>query len=196
MSMTIQSSIKDKMLAAQYEASKEENAPAKMLRSLDQQMEKKGDGGLYFMDRIWVPSIEYYKIGKLSRLYIDEIVARHRVHVSIISDRDGRFTSLFWQTLKKAFGTRLNMSRLIILKWIEKVSVPFRLWKTSLHGRKYRSPIIWAEIRESRLIGPELVQETTNKVVLIKERLKAAWDRQKSYVDNRLKPLELKLVIK
>ncbi|GJY89551.1 putative reverse transcriptase domain-containing protein [Tanacetum coccineum] len=50
--------------------------------------------------------------------------------------------------------------------------------------------VIWAEIRESSLIGPELVLETTYKVVLIKEKLKAARDRQKSYVDFRRKPLE------
>nr|GEV10422.1 putative reverse transcriptase domain-containing protein [Tanacetum cinerariifolium] len=53
---------------------------------------------------------EDYSMEKLARLYIDEIVARHRVHVSIISDRDGRFTSRFWQTLQKALGTRLDMS--------------------------------------------------------------------------------------
>ncbi|GJT56810.1 reverse transcriptase domain-containing protein [Tanacetum coccineum] len=45
---------------------------------------------------------------KLSRLYIDEIVVRHGVPVSIISDRDRRFTSRFWQTLQKALGTRLD----------------------------------------------------------------------------------------
>nr|GEW41836.1 putative reverse transcriptase domain-containing protein [Tanacetum cinerariifolium] len=52
------------------------------------------------------------------------------------------------------------------------------------------------EIRGSQLIRPELVQETANKVVLIKERLKASGDHQKSYADNKLKSLELKLVIK
>ncbi|GJV07536.1 putative reverse transcriptase domain-containing protein [Tanacetum coccineum] len=56
-----------------------------------------------------------------------------------------------------------------------------------------RSPVVWAEIGESSLIGPELVQETTNKVVLIKEKLKAARDRQKSYADNRRKPLEFEV---
>ncbi|GJV15928.1 hypothetical protein Tco_1361251 [Tanacetum coccineum] len=55
---------------------------------------------------------------------------------------------------------------------------------------KRKSPVLWAEIRESSLIGPELVLETTDKVVLIKEKLKAARDRQKSYVDFRRKPLE------
>ncbi|GJS40129.1 putative reverse transcriptase domain-containing protein [Tanacetum coccineum] len=56
-----------------------------------------------------------------------------------------------------------------------------------------RSPVLWAEIRENRLIGPELVQETTAKVVLIKEKLKAVRDHQKSYADNRRKPLEFEV---
>nr|GEY59749.1 reverse transcriptase domain-containing protein [Tanacetum cinerariifolium] len=53
---------------------------------------------------------EDYSMEKLARLYNDEIITRHRVHVSIISDQDGRFTSRFWQTLQKAIGTRLDMS--------------------------------------------------------------------------------------
>ncbi|GJZ25074.1 hypothetical protein Tco_0562533 [Tanacetum coccineum] len=63
----------------------------------------------------------------------------------------------------------------------------------TFHGRKCRSPILWAEIGESSLIGPELVQETTDKVVLIKEKHKAARDRQKSCADNRRKPLEFEV---
>ncbi|GJW15285.1 putative reverse transcriptase domain-containing protein, partial [Tanacetum coccineum] len=63
----------------------------------------------------------------------------------------------------------------------------------ALYGRKCRSPVLWAEVGENRLIGPEMVQETTDKVVLIKERLKAARDRQKSYADNRRKPLEFEV---
>ncbi|GKD82071.1 putative reverse transcriptase domain-containing protein [Tanacetum coccineum] len=62
----------------------------------------------------------------------------------------------------------------------------------ALYGRKCRSPVLWAEIGESILIGPEFVQETTDKVVLIKEKPKAARERQKSYVDNRRNPLEFK----
>ncbi|GJY48829.1 putative reverse transcriptase domain-containing protein [Tanacetum coccineum] len=88
-----------------------------------------------------------FKIEKLPRLYINEIVARHGVPVSIISDRDSYFT-------------------------------------------KCRTPIAWAEVGESKLIGPEIIQETTDKIVQIKERLKAARDRQKSYADNRRKLLE------
>ncbi|GJY01504.1 putative reverse transcriptase domain-containing protein [Tanacetum coccineum] len=60
----------------------------------------------------------------------------------------------------------------------------------ALHGRKCRSPIMWAEVREGHLIRLELVQETTEKISQIKDRLKAARDRQKSYTDKRRKPLE------
>ncbi|GKG40059.1 hypothetical protein Tco_0466836, partial [Tanacetum coccineum] len=67
-------------------------------------------------------------------------------------------------------------------------SAPFEV---ALYRRKCRSPVLWAEIGESSLTGLELVHETTNKVVLIKEKLKVARDHQKSYADKRRKPLEL-----
>ncbi|GJY44273.1 putative reverse transcriptase domain-containing protein [Tanacetum coccineum] len=75
-------------------------------------------------------------------------------------------------------------------------SYHLRIWCApfeALYGRKCRSPVIWADIEGSSLIGPELVQETTDKEVLIKEKLKAARDHQRSYADNRLKPLEFEV---
>ncbi|GKB85004.1 putative reverse transcriptase domain-containing protein, partial [Tanacetum coccineum] len=63
----------------------------------------------------------------------------------------------------------------------------------ALYGRKCRSPVIWAEVGESQLIGPEIVQETIEKIMQIKERLKMARDRQKSYADKRRKPLEFNI---
>ncbi|GJV39805.1 putative reverse transcriptase domain-containing protein, partial [Tanacetum coccineum] len=63
----------------------------------------------------------------------------------------------------------------------------------ALYRRKCRSPVIWAEVGESQLIGPEIVQETTKKIMQIKERLKAARSHQKSYADKRRKPLEFKV---
>ncbi|GKA25591.1 putative reverse transcriptase domain-containing protein [Tanacetum coccineum] len=63
----------------------------------------------------------------------------------------------------------------------------------ALYGRKCRSPVLWAEIGEGSLIGPELVQETIDKVMVIKDKLKAARDRQKSYADNRRKLLEFEV---
>ncbi|GKC32724.1 putative reverse transcriptase domain-containing protein [Tanacetum coccineum] len=60
----------------------------------------------------------------------------------------------------------------------------------AMYRRKCRSPVIWAEVGERQLIGPEIIQETTEKIRQIKERSKTARDRQKSYVDKRRKPLE------
>ncbi|XP_076918628.1 uncharacterized protein LOC143579123 [Bidens hawaiensis] len=63
----------------------------------------------------------------------------------------------------------------------------------ALYGRKCRSPLCWAKVGEKQLTGLEIVQETTNRVSQIKERLKAAADRQKSYADNRRRPLEFQV---
>ncbi|GJY36965.1 putative reverse transcriptase domain-containing protein [Tanacetum coccineum] len=164
-----------------------------------------------------------FKTKKLARLYINEILARHSVPVSIISDRDSHFTSRFWQSLQKALGTRLDLSTTYHPKidgqsehTIQTLEDMLRAcvidfsgnWDThlplvefsynnsyhtsvkcapfeALYGRKCRTPIAWTEVGESQLIGPEIVQETTDKIVQIKERLKTARDHQKSYADNQ-----------
>ncbi|GJV52553.1 putative reverse transcriptase domain-containing protein [Tanacetum coccineum] len=90
----------------------------------------------------FLPMREDYKMDRLARLYLNEIVARHGVPISLISDRDSRFTLRFWQSIVRC--------------------VSFE----ALYGRKCSSPIMWAEVGEGRLIGPELVQETTEKILL------------------------------
>ncbi|GJT48285.1 putative reverse transcriptase domain-containing protein [Tanacetum coccineum] len=130
------------------------------------------------MDRLtnsahFLPMHEDYKMDRLAKLYLNEIVARHGVPISIISYRNSRFTSRFWQTMQEALGTNV---------WC----APFE----ALYGTKCRSPIMWAEFREGKLIGPNLVQETTENILQIKDRLKAGRDRQKSYADKMKKPLE------
>ena len=54
-----------------------------------------------------------FALERLCRLYIREIVRLHGVLVSIVSDRDPRFTSHFWKSFQKAMGTRLTMSTTI-----------------------------------------------------------------------------------
>ncbi|GJW11884.1 reverse transcriptase domain-containing protein [Tanacetum coccineum] len=156
----------------------------------------------------FIPMREDYKMDRLARLYLNEIVARHGVPISIISDRDSRFTSRFWQSMQEALGTRLDMStayhpqtdgqrswdvHLLLVEFSYNnsyhSSVRCALFE-ALYGRKCRSPIMWAKVGEGQLIGPELVQETTKKISQIKDRLKAARNRQKSYADKRRKPLE------
>ncbi|GKC35182.1 putative reverse transcriptase domain-containing protein [Tanacetum coccineum] len=63
----------------------------------------------------------------------------------------------------------------------------------ALYGRKCRSPICWAEVGDAQLTGPEIVRETTEKIIQIKHRLQALRDRQRSYADKRRKPLEFQV---
>ncbi|GKB87697.1 putative reverse transcriptase domain-containing protein [Tanacetum coccineum] len=60
----------------------------------------------------------------------------------------------------------------------------------ALYSQKCLSPVCWAEVGEAQLTGPKLIQETTEKIVLIKQRMQAAQDRQKSYADQKRKPME------
>ncbi|GJY96414.1 putative reverse transcriptase domain-containing protein [Tanacetum coccineum] len=136
-----------------------------------------------------------YKMDRLARLYLNEIVARYGVPISIISNCDSRFTSRFWQSMQEALGTRLDMSttyypqtdgqsertiqtledilRACVLdfkgSWDVHLSLVEFLYNNSyhssmrcalfeaLHGRKCHLPIMWAEVGEGQLIGPELV---------------------------------------
>nr|GFB38145.1 putative reverse transcriptase domain-containing protein [Tanacetum cinerariifolium] len=97
---------------------------------------------------------------KLARIYLKEVVTRHGIPVSIISDRD--------PSIKAA---------------------PFE----ALYGQKCRSPICWTEVGEAQILGPELIQETTEQIIQIKQRMQAAHDRQKSYADLKRKPMEFQV---
>ena len=179
----------------------------------------------------FLPIKETDKMERLAKLYIKEIVTRHGVPVSIISDRDSRFTSRFWQSLQEALGTRLDMStayhpqtdgqsertiqtledmlRACVIdfggNWDAHLPLVEFSYNNSYHtsikaapfealyGRKCRSPLCWAEVGDKHMTGPELIQETTDKIFQIRDRLKAARDRQKSYADQRRKPLEFQV---
>ncbi|GJU69944.1 putative reverse transcriptase domain-containing protein [Tanacetum coccineum] len=163
-----------------------------------------------------------------------EVVTRHGIPVSIICDRDPRFTSNFWRSFQKAMGTQLDMSTTYhpqtdgqIKRTIQTLEDMLRTcvidfgngWERqlpliefsynnsyhvsikaapfeALYGWKCRSPICWAKVRDAQLTRPELNHETTEKIVQIKQRIQAARDRQKSYVDVRHKPLEFQIGVR
>ncbi|GJZ08651.1 reverse transcriptase domain-containing protein, partial [Tanacetum coccineum] len=192
----------EKLLAAQNEATKEVNGPAKMLRGLDQQMEKKGDKGLCFMDRIWVPltHVMWPCMKKDIATYVSKCLTCSKVkaeHQRLLVDRltksayflatredysMEKLLRLYIDEIMKALGTRLDMSTAYhpqtdgqserIIQNLEDIyhsSIRCALFE-ALYERKCRSPVLWAE-----------------------ERLKAASDRQKSYAENRRKPLEFEI---
>ncbi|GKG23370.1 putative reverse transcriptase domain-containing protein, partial [Tanacetum coccineum] len=63
----------------------------------------------------------------------------------------------------------------------------------ALYGRKCRSPICWTEVGEAQILSPELIPETTEKIIQIKQRMQAARDRQKSYADLKHKLMEFQV---
>ncbi|GKB43616.1 putative reverse transcriptase domain-containing protein [Tanacetum coccineum] len=148
----------------------------------------------------------------LTRLYIKEIISRHGVPISIISDHDSHFTSRFWQSLQSALGTQLDIStayhpetdrqsertiqtledmlRACVLDVGNKDGKTLAIGGNSL---TQQSPICWAEVRDVQLTGPEIIHETTKKIVQIRQRLQAARDRQRSYANVRRKPLEFQV---
>ncbi|GJV34473.1 putative reverse transcriptase domain-containing protein [Tanacetum coccineum] len=103
-------------------------------------------------------------IDKIARMYLKEVVTRHGIPVSIICDHDPSYNA----SIKAA---------------------PFE----ALYGRKCRSPVCWTEVGEAQILGPELIQETTEKIVQIKQRMQAARDRQKSYADLKRKLMEFQV---
>ncbi|GJT32300.1 putative reverse transcriptase domain-containing protein [Tanacetum coccineum] len=132
----------------------------------------------------FLPMKETDSMEKLTRQYLKEVVSRHGVPVSIISDRDSKFTSHFWQSLNKALEFLYNNSYQTSVK-----DAPFE----AMYGRKCRSPVCWAEVGDAQLTGPEIIHETMEKIIQIKKRIQAARDRQKSYADRRRKPLEFEV---
>ena len=154
-------------------------------------------------------------LDSLSRRYVREIVRLHGVPISIVSDRDPRFTSQFWKSLQTALGTNLcfstafhpqtdgqsertiqileDMLRACVLdfggSWEKHLPLVEFAYNNSfqvsigmapyeaLYGRPCRSPLCWMEIGETALLGPDLVQETTEKVKIIRQRLLTAQSR-------------------
>ncbi|GJY82065.1 putative reverse transcriptase domain-containing protein [Tanacetum coccineum] len=146
---------------------------------------------------------EDYSMEKLARLYIDEIVARHGVPVSIILDWDGRFTSQFWQTLQKALGTRLDMSTAYHPQTDGQSERTIQTLEDTLRacvidfGGSWDVHLPLAEFsynnnyHSSTRCAP--FEALYRRKCRSPEKLKAVRDRQKSYADNRRKPLEFEV---
>ncbi|GJU72183.1 putative reverse transcriptase domain-containing protein [Tanacetum coccineum] len=153
----------------------------------------------------FLPMREDYKMDRLARLYLNEIVARHRVPILIISDCDSRFTSRFWQSMQEALGTCLDMStayhpqtdgqsertiqtledmlRACVLDFGGSWDVHLPLVEFS-YNNSYHSSVRCAPFEA--LYG----RKCRSPILWAEDRLKAAHDRPKSYADKRMKPLE------
>ncbi|GJR33992.1 putative reverse transcriptase domain-containing protein [Tanacetum coccineum] len=116
----------------------------------------------------------------LTRLYIKEIVTRHGVPISIISDRDSHFTSRFWQSLQNALGTQLDMSTAYHPETDGQSERTIQTLEDMLRacvidfgkGWDKHLPLVEFSYNNSYHARPEIIQETTEKIVQIHQRLK------------------------
>ncbi|GJS07662.1 putative reverse transcriptase domain-containing protein [Tanacetum coccineum] len=139
----------------------------------------------------FLPAKENDSMEKLTRQYLKEVVSRHGVPISIISDCDGRFVSQFWQSLQEAFGTQLDMSTAYHPETDGQSERTIQTLEDMLRACviDFRK----AEVGDAQLTGPEIIHETTEKIIQIKHHLQASRDRQKCYADKRCKPLEFQV---
>ncbi|KAK1429813.1 hypothetical protein QVD17_12062 [Tagetes erecta] len=151
------------------------------------------DSILVIVDRLtksahFLPIKETYSAKKRAQLYVKEIVCRHGVPLDIISDRDGRFMSRFWKgQSERTIETLEDLLRSCVIDFKGNWDVHLPLIEFSynnsyhssivmasfeaLYGRKCRSPLCWTEVGDSQITGPEMIQETTDKIQKILENL-------------------------
>ncbi|GJV81778.1 hypothetical protein Tco_1517648 [Tanacetum coccineum] len=181
MSMTIQSSVKDKILVTPSETSKgmmrtvvmdEAHASRYLVHpGADKTYYNLGD--MYCLRYLseneiespWILSVNFQDNSKEWNSGDDQLRLRWMIYLVVLADavESVRDTIRFEYCLASSSGWTKRTIR----------CAPFE----ALYGRKCRLPVLWDEIGESSLIGPELVQETTDKVLVIKEKFKAARDR-------------------
>ncbi|GJZ56543.1 putative reverse transcriptase domain-containing protein [Tanacetum coccineum] len=145
---------------------------------------------------------------KLTRQYLKEVVSRHGVPVSIISDRDSKFTSHFWHSLNKALGTQLDMSTAYHLQTDGQSERTIQTLEDMLRacvidfgkGWDRHLPLVEFSYNNSYHTCIEAApfealygRKCQSPICWAEKCIQAARDRQKSYVDRRSKPLEFEV---
>ncbi|XP_073224724.1 uncharacterized protein [Cicer arietinum] len=121
-----------------------------------------------------------YSMETLAEIYIKEIVKLHGIPSDLLRayvlEQNGSWDSFFPLiefTYNNSFHSSIEMA-------------PFK----ALYGRRCRAPLCWFATGNNLVLGPEIVQQTTDKVKIIQEKMRASHSRQKSYHDKRRKNLE------
>ncbi|GJS77878.1 putative reverse transcriptase domain-containing protein [Tanacetum coccineum] len=181
--MTIGLDFTKQILEAQIEALKPENLENEdvggMIRNDTPKEKLESDGTLCLKGRSWLPCYGYLR----SVIMYESHKLKYSIHPG---------SEKMYQDMKKPYGWP-NM-KADIATYVSKCLMCTKVAPyEALYGRKCRSPVCWAKVREAQLTSPEMIQETTEKIILIKQRIQAAQDRQKSYADLKQKPMQFEV---
>ncbi|GJV03346.1 putative reverse transcriptase domain-containing protein [Tanacetum coccineum] len=171
------------ILEAQVEARKKENYRTKDLCGMIKKLEQRADETLCLNGRI---KAEYQKPSGLFVQPVIPVWKWENITMDFVTKLPKTTSSqdTIWDRHLPLAKFSYNNSYHSSIK-----DAPFE----ALYDQKCRSPICWAEVGDAQLTGPEIVHETTEKIIQIKKRIQAAQDRQKSYADRRCKPLEFEV---
>ncbi|WVZ94686.1 hypothetical protein U9M48_040551 [Paspalum notatum var. saurae] len=151
----------------------------------------------------FIPVKTTYSGAKLVELYMSRIVCLHRVPKKIVSNRGTQFTSHFGKRLHESMDTKLNFSSAyhpqtdgqtertnqILEDMLRACAIQYGTsWDKSLP--RCRTPLHWDQPGKKQLFGPEIVEDAERQVRMIRENLRIAQTRQKSYADHRRRDLE------
>ncbi|KAI3764894.1 hypothetical protein L2E82_14911 [Cichorium intybus] len=143
---------------------------------------------------------ENTELETLAQIYKDEFIRLHGPPLSIVSDRDPRFTSKLWEALQERMGTKIKMSTAYhpqtdgqSERTIQTVEDMLRSCALDFGGNwDGHLPLVEFLITITKITGPEIVRITNEKIKIIQANMKAAQDRQKSYADLKKRPYDLK----
>nr|GEV43640.1 putative reverse transcriptase domain-containing protein [Tanacetum cinerariifolium] len=153
-------------------------------------------GAVVFAIKIW----RHYLYGTKCIVFIDhnslqyvfnqkELNMRQRRWLELLADYDCEIRYHLGKA--NVVADALSQKRIIKSRRVKPLRVSIKAAPfEALYGRKCRSPVCWAEVGDTQLMGPEIIHETTKKIVQIRQHLQAARDRQRSYANVRRKPLE------
>ncbi|GJU09020.1 reverse transcriptase domain-containing protein [Tanacetum coccineum] len=212
-----ESKLPSQILEAQTKAIKEENIKAENLQGMDKAFEVRPDGTRCIKNRSWLPLF-----GNLRDLIMHESYkSKYSIHpVKAECQKPSglliqpKITTWKWERITMDFIKKLpkissgHDTIWVIVDRLAKSAhfIPTRATDSmetltsikaapfeALYGRKCRSPVCWAEVRDVQLTGLEIIHETTEKIVQIRQRLQATRDWQRSYANVRRKPLEFQV---
>ncbi|GKD34302.1 putative reverse transcriptase domain-containing protein, partial [Tanacetum coccineum] len=157
---------------------------------------------------IFLPMRETDPLEKLAKMYLKEVKSIQKALGTSLDMSTAYHPETDGQS-ERTIQTLEDKLRACVIEfrkgWVDHLSLVEFSYKNSYHAsikaapfealyhRKCRSTVCWIEVGEAQILGPELIQETTEKIVQNKQKLQAARDRQKSYADLKRKPMEFQV---
>ncbi|WVZ76987.1 hypothetical protein U9M48_024892 [Paspalum notatum var. saurae] len=161
----------------------------------------------------FIPVNTTYSGARLAELYISRIVCLHGVPKRIISDRGSQFTSRFWEQLHDSLDSKLRFSTAYHpqtdgqTERTNQMSLPYAEFSynnsyqaslkkspfEALYGRRCRTPLFWNQTGVKQVFGPDLIRDAEQQIKMVRENLRVAQSRQKSYADVRRRDFTFKV---